>query len=151
MSQNFIEKLIQMADRERARWRPKARGWHPAIMPTSLFIRNYLQLKGEAYPFEIYRTLEYIRKERLGIHVGSPINFYKYIWTLEHLGLIERTGRVEPAFRGGTESRLPRRLWRTYYRLVPRDRVPRPEKYDEWWLNPQKAMGEVRGWKIRPK
>jgi hypothetical protein len=135
--EEIIKKFVERA--EEARRKSGARkGWVPWIFPTSLFIRDYLLEKGEAYPFEIYRALKKVR-EGLGLHVGSPVNFYKYIYALEKLGLIERTGRIEPAFRswrGATKSRLPREKWRTYYRIA------KGKENAEEWLNPQRALYE---------
>jgi len=108
----------------------KARGWSsPFAVPTSLFIRDYLQKHGEAYPFEVYRALKEKRK-KLGLKTGSYINFYRYFWLLEKLELIRRTGKVEPAERGLGET--SRRLFRVYFELVP-ENINHPA-----WFNPQK-------------
>jgi len=112
------------------------RGWRsPFVYPTSLFIRDYLLEKGEAYPYEIYQALREKRQE-LGIYVGSPLNFYKYIYILRSLGLIEETGREEESFKAS-------RFWRKYYRIVPGK-----EKLTDEWRNPQKTMSRLKGWKV---
>jgi hypothetical protein len=121
----------------------KAKGWHPAIYPTGLFIRDYLLQHRTAYPFQIYRALVEARKS-VGVAVGSPINFYKYIWCLEQLGLIRRTGRVEPSTIDHTRKRLPRRLWRIYFEIVP------GKEDDPAWLHPQKEIAKRRGWRSIP-
>jgi hypothetical protein len=150
----LIEKIIKQAQAQREAYVFAApKGWVPWIFPTSLFIRDYLMEKREAYPFEIYQALKAARKKAFELgwfseatmgkrdeaFVGSPINFYKYIWTLEKLGLIERTGRVEPAFRGRrgeTKSELPSEKWRTYYRIAE------GKENAKEWFNPQRALYE---------
>jgi len=117
------------------------KGWSPWLFPTSLFIRDYLKLKGEAYPFEMYRALKSCRlkiRELMmlpPVIVGSPTSFYRYIWILEKLGFIKRTGRIKRA----KFPHLKRRFWRRYYMLV--------EEYadDPRWSNPQKAIGYITG------
>ena len=111
------------------------KGWRsPFVYPTSLFIRDYLLEKGMAYPYEIYQALRE-KREELGIYVGSPLNFYKYIYVLKRLGLIEETGREEKSFKAP-------RFWRRYYRIVPGK-----EALTDEWRNPQKAMSKLKGWK----
>jgi len=118
--------------------RKTRKGWfHPLVYPTSLFIRDYLMEKGEAYPFEIYMALKR-KREELGIKVGTYTSFYRYIWLLEKFGLIRRTGRVEPASRGA--GKTLRRLHRVYYELVPE------LVNDERWYAPQRYYKPYARW-----
>jgi len=112
------------------------KGWRsPFVYPTGLFIRDYLLERGEAYPYEIYQALKE-KREELGIYVGSPLNFYKYIYILKSLGLIEETGRVEKSVKAS-------KFWKKYYRIVPGK-----EALTDEWRNPQKAMSKLKGWKM---
>ena len=82
----------------------------------SLFIRDYLISHKEAYPYEIYKAYKSFRKI-------TPQTFYTYIWTLEKLGLIVRTGRTEPSTKG--------RFNKVYYKINP------SKIDDENWINPK--------------
>lgn len=114
------------------------KGWVPWVYPTSLFIRDYLREHGPTYPFKIYQALKEARRRVWGerAYVGRAANFYKYIWCLERLGLIRRTGKIEPSRRGrgGIFPQPKKKFWRVYYEIVP-ERIADPA-----WLNPQKAL-----------
>ena len=125
-----------------------ARGWVPWTIPTGVFIRDFMMKKGETYPFEVYRELKRARllvSARLGRteppKLPSPISFYRYWWAIEKLGLVERTGRVEESPRRGTDTTLPSKLWRVYYRIRP------GMESDPRWSNPQGAIMKERGWR----
>lgn len=82
----------------------------------SLFIRDYLLGVKEAYPYQIYQEYKKIRKI-------TPQTFYTYIWVLEKLGLIIRTGKTEPSSKGKFD--------RVYYKINPY------KVDDEAWVNPK--------------
>jgi len=156
--EKIVSRAIERAETRLGKFAKPPKGWIPWVLPTGLFIHDFLMLKGVAYPYEIYRALREARRllhklsfGKFSEFTGSPINFYKYIWCLERLGLIERTGRIEPSFRlvGEKEqkrkgSRLPSRFWRRYYRIKPGKEPITPE-----WLNPQKYVALKRGWRVK--
>jgi len=104
------------------------RGW---ILPTGIFIRDYLLEHKEAYVQEIWRALKEARK-KANIHYGSYQSFrVNYIYVLKKLGLI-RPVRKEKA-------ENPKWFDRTYYEIVPgREMDPR-------WAHPQTALNPIRG------
>jgi len=109
-----------------------ARGWAaPWILPTGLFIRDYLLKHGRAYPQEIWRALKNARKE-LGLHYSSYENFWRnYILILEKIGLIRRIGKQKAGHP-------------TWFDKVLYEIVPGMENH-EAWKHPQIALDPRRG------
>lgn len=104
------------------------RGW---LLPTGLFIRDYLLRHRSAYPQEIWRAL---KKERAkaNIYCGSYQSFrVNYIYVLKKLGLI-RPVRKEKAGN-------PKWFDRIYYEITP------GKEMDPRWAHPQTAFNPIRG------
>ena len=100
-------------------WGRAASGYRPG-----LFIRNYFFKHGEAYIAEIYRALsraiEHLNEERVYIgetRIRRPnySSFNRYAYWFLILGLIERTGRSEPARYNFLRNRV-------FYRLTEKGR-----------------------------
>lgn len=111
----------------------KYRGWsNPLVLPTGLFIREYLLKHREAYPQEIWRELKKAREEIFGVkgrklYVGSYDSFRRnYIYVLKQLGLIEEVREEKP--------RNPKWYRRKIVRITP------GREDDLAWINPQKEF-----------
>jgi hypothetical protein len=104
------------------------RGW---LLPTGVFIRDYLLKYKTAYPQQIWRALREERK-KYGIYYGSYQSFrVNYIYVLKKLGLIR------PVRREKAEN--PKWFDRIYYEITPgREMDPR-------WAHPQTAFNPMRG------
>ncbi len=103
------------------------RGW---LLPTGIFIRDYLREHKQGYAQEIWRSLK--KKRGKGIYTGSYQSFrVNYIYVLKKLGLIMPVKR----------ERAPRPEWfpRTYYSIVP------SREEDPAWRHPQIALDPRRG------
>ena len=121
------------------------RGWGYGGAPsTSLFIRRYLLERGEGYAMEIWRALKRER-EKLGLKCGSYQSFRSNFWSvLIKLGLIEFTGREEPASRPGLKARR-------YYRITPgREDDPR-WRNPQGYLDPRRRLGGRRYKKLKSR
>jgi hypothetical protein len=105
------------------------RGW---MLPTGIFIRDYLMEHKQAYVQEIWRALKEERGE-MKIMVGSYQSFrVNYIYVLKKLGLIRPVKR----------ERVPRQpSWfaRVYYSITP------GREEDPAWRHPQIALDPRRG------
>jgi len=127
VSDEFIDRVMESYRANR----PKimGRGWlSPQSIITGLFIREYIRVKGEAYPYEIYQALKKVRM-REGLRHVSTQKFYLLFYKIKSLGLVQPTGRTEKAYNpAGKELILERR----YYTLNP-DLTDSP-----CWINPQK-------------
>jgi len=104
------------------------RGW---LMPTGIFIRDYLIVHRRGYSQQIWRALK-AERAKAGIYYGTYQSFrVNYIYVLKKLGLI-RPVRKEKA-------KNPKWFDRTYYEIVPgREKDPR-------WAHPQIAFNPMRG------
>jgi hypothetical protein len=103
------------------------RGW---LLPTGIFIRDYLLKHKQGYVQEIWRSLKAERDER-GIVCGSYPSFRaNYIYVLKKLGLIRPVKR---------ERVHPKMFPRTYYSIVP------GREDDPAWRHPQIALDPRRG------
>jgi len=116
-----------MSDKEKYKF--VVRGWAPWVHPTSLFVRDYLLEKGEAYPYEIYKALVEKRRQ-LELHVCSPQSFYEQFSVMRRLGLVEKTGKIVKSFRA-------EKFWRTFYRITPG-----MEERLDLWRYPRRALYE---------
>jgi hypothetical protein len=104
------------------------RGW---LLPTGLFIRNYLLRHKTAYSQEIWRALKEERA-KANIYCGSYQSFrMNYIYVLKRLGLI-RPVRKEKA-------KHPKWFDRVYYEITP------GKEMDPRWAHPQIAFNPIRG------
>jgi len=105
------------------------RGW---LLPTGLFVHDYLLEHKQAYVQEIWRALKAERAE-MGITVGSYQSFrMNYIYVLKKLGLIGPVKR----------ERVPEQpSWfaRVYYSITP------GREDDRAWRHPQIALDPRRG------
>jgi len=108
-------------------------GWkQPFVLPTGLFIRDYLLEHGEGYAQQIWRALKKGRED-LGLHVGSYYSFWNnYFRNLRAMGMIVEV-RKEPASKPGVKERI-------YYKITP------GLENDPRWENIQDAR-----WKIKEK
>ena len=97
--------------------------------PKSEWIRGYLLMFGEGYPYKMWKEYREFA-EYLGIKPGSYTSFARHIWLLKKLGLIEPV-RIEPRPGG-----IPRTIYRVKRRMI---RSP-------LWRRPMQALYPSTDW-----